>query len=275
MMKLFDLFHGEEAHQRNDLFDQVAETVLTMVIGHQRSTEDNKSFVDLLTEALGFASGAHIRERIIKNISIGEGNLAGEILQPFFERLREIDDALGSPAQKLARIRTELISKMTQLEQSLGAHLETYQKFGDSLAIVLRDVSVEAHNQSRDYGTARSAIQEAQRLASSAELRIRIRDDMKALQESEDSYKCAVCNQAKPDPSCALQMDLNLLPPEIRAQVTPEDRRKGYVELPRCRSCMVSQSQTQKAGGSGCLILILIPAVSGVSMLLHILGAYS
>jgi hypothetical protein len=74
-LNLFDLFHGEDAHQRNDLFDKVAETVLQMMISHHRSTGDNKAFVALLRKALKFASGSHVREKIPKNISIDEGNL--------------------------------------------------------------------------------------------------------------------------------------------------------------------------------------------------------
>jgi hypothetical protein len=112
MMDLFDLFHGQEAHQRNDLFDQVAETVLQMIIDHQKSTNDNKTFVDLLHKTLGFASGTQLRERIIKNISIGDANIDFDRLRPILDKLENIVTESCRPNVKLQRIKSTILPEL-------------------------------------------------------------------------------------------------------------------------------------------------------------------
>jgi len=181
MMDLFDLFHGNEAHQRTDLFDQVADTILQMVVAHQRSTDDNKTFVELLQRALGFASGAHIREKIIKNISIGEGNLKHELLAPIFKTLSSIQNSTDSPKEKYEAITEKIIPKLPEASSKIGANSDMCTNLMDSVALVLRGISVEANNLNSDIFTANGAIQLALKLAKSAELRNRISVDISQL----------------------------------------------------------------------------------------------
>lgn len=274
LLGLYDLFHGKDSHQRSELFDHVADQITSILVAYQGKTGDDAGCVALLKQALDFASGSRVRERIIQNISTCEGNVAGQLLKPFFLRLHEIDEDKITPAQKLARITAEILSQMPLIAQSLGTTSDTYREFGDSLSIVLRKISVDAHNNSRDYITANSAIQQALRLASNADLKSRIRDDIKALQESENSYKCAVCSQAKPDPACTLRMPIGLLPAEVISNISSEDIRKGYVEIPRCRACRDRQSQPKKAASSGCLVLLFIPTIAGITILFQLLRTF-
>ena len=181
LMDLFDLFHGKDAHQRNDLFDKVAETILQMVIAHQRSTGDNKSFVTLLQKSLQFASGAHVRERIIENISIGEGNLKGKLLEPIFKSLRSIQESSHKQKAKLASINENIIPKLPELVSKIGQDSEMCKNLFDSIAITLRGISVDANNLENDYSTALSAVQLAIKLAKSQELKTRLASDMQQL----------------------------------------------------------------------------------------------
>jgi hypothetical protein len=185
MMDLFDLFHGEEAHQRNDLFDKVAETVLQMVVSHQRATKDNKSFVDLLRKSLALASGVHIRERIIENISIGEGNLQHQVkqerLNSFFKILKYIQETPASPQVKYAQILDKIIPKLPEVSSELGANSELSGNLFDSVAIMLREISVDAHNSNQDFDTAMNAIKLAQKLVRNDDLKVRILSDTSQL----------------------------------------------------------------------------------------------
>ena len=267
LLGIYDLFHGKDSHQRSELFDHVAEQITSNLVEYQQKTGDDASCVVFLKLALDFASGSRVRERIIENISTCEGNVSGDLIKPFFVRLHEILEDEINPAQKLARITGEILSKMPQIAQSLGVTSDTYREFGDSLAIALRSISVDSHNQNRDYGTANLAIQQAFNLSSNADLKNRIRNDIKALQDSENSYVCAVCSQAKPDASCTLRMPIVSLPPEIMSKISNEDRRNGYVDIPRCRACRDRQSQPSKPSSSGCLLLLFIPSIAGISIL--------
>jgi hypothetical protein len=181
MMGLFDLFHGKDAHQRNDLFDKVAETVLQMVISHQRSTGDNKAFVALLQQALKFASGAHVRERILKNISIGEGNLKGQLLEPIFKLLKSIQGSSHRQKVKLASITENIIPKLPEVASKIGSDSEMCKNLFDSIAIALRGISVDANNLENDHPTALSAVLLALKLAKSQDLKARLQGDMQQL----------------------------------------------------------------------------------------------
>jgi hypothetical protein len=181
MMGLFDLFHGNDAHQRNDLFDKVAETVLQMVISHQRTTGDNKAFVTLLQKALKFASGAHVRERIIKNISIGEGNLKGQLLEPIFKTLKSIQESSNKQKAKLAAITENIIPKLPEVVSKIGPDSKICKNLFDSISITLRGISIDANNLENDYSTAFSALQLALKLAKSQELKTRLQGDMQQL----------------------------------------------------------------------------------------------
>jgi len=261
LMGVYDLFHGKDAHQRSELFDEVADVITNIIVLFQKNTGDNKTFVTYLKTALEFASGSRVRERIIQNISIGDGNIAGKIVQPFFERLHATNEANITPSQKLGRINSEIITMLPQIAQSIKTTSEAYIEFINSIALCLRSISVDAHNQSRDYRTAETAIQLALKLATSVDLKQRIQEDIKALRESEESYKCAICNQAKADPGCVLQLPISSVPQAARSKLSRDDILRGHVDIPRCRGCRDRQSQSKAKSGSGCLILVAIPFI--------------
>lgn len=181
MMDLFDLFHGNDAHQRNDLFDKVAHTVMMMVVHHLNSTGNNKTFVTLLQKALKFASGANVREVIINNISIGEGNLKLLFLEPIFKSLKSIQESSDRQKAKLTAMIENIIPKLPEVASKIGPDSEMCKNLFDSIAITLRGISVDANNLENDYSTALSAVQLALKLAKSQDLKTRLLGDMQQL----------------------------------------------------------------------------------------------
>ena len=276
IMQLFDLFHGEKAHQRNDLFDSVAETVLEMVVSHQKSTGDDKSFVLLLKRALVFANGPHIRERIIKNISIGDGNMRFQQLKPYFDRLKEIMSAKIDAPFRLERILHELVRAIPEIKRVIGSENEACGQYIDSVALALRDVSVEAHNSSRDYITAFKALNEATKLNPSVEVRSRIIEDATSLQESKNSYKCSVCGLAPPDPASAIIMPIASLSDELIRELSREDFNRGHISAPCCRACKSAfERSTQPKASSGCLVTLFAPLTIGGVIIYHAINLIS
>ncbi len=181
MMNLFDLFHGSDAHQRNDLFDRVAETLLNMIIGHQHATNDNKTFLASLNDALNFATSPILRERIIKNIAIAEGNLREGVIAPIFERLKSVQESSANPQSKLSMMNQEVLVLLPDVASQLRNDPKLLNQIHDSLAIVLRNISIDANNTSNDLATAKAAIHLAQKLVKKAELKERIDQDIRQL----------------------------------------------------------------------------------------------
>ena len=185
LLAIFDLFHGNESHHRSELFDEVAETVADVLVSYQKSTGDNRAFVDLLKQALLFASGSQIRERLIKNIAIGENNLAGQQLGPVFASMKEIADSQGTPAAKLQQMRASVLPKLPGLAGLLGTTSEAYHQLMDSVANALRSISIDAHNKHSDFVAANQAIELALRFAVDEKIKERIRGDIQALKINE------------------------------------------------------------------------------------------
>jgi hypothetical protein len=267
LMGLFDLFHGADSHQRGDLFDDVARTVADALVGYQRSTNDNKAFVDILQQALQFASGSQIRERLINNISIGENNLAGQQLEPFFKRLRQVTEGSGTPAQKLASLRATIIPELPKLAGQFGSTKAAYSNIINTVALALRDISIQAHNDYTDFVTATSALKLAMSFAGDPDIKKRLKDDSIALEDSKNNHKCVVCKVNAPDPSATLRMPIALFTGEDRLSLSSEDHKRGYVEAPRCLSCARKQEQQAKGTGSSCLVMALIPLVGIASLI--------
>jgi hypothetical protein len=189
LLAVFDLFHGDESHHRSELFDEVAETVANVLHAYQKSTGDTRAFVDLMKQALLFASGSHIRERLINYIAAGEDNLAAQKLAPIFKSLNSIEESHITPASKLQRIQREIMGQLPTLASSIGPQTDIYNNLVDSVAIVLRSVSVEAHNSASDLATALAAIELAYRLAADPALKKRIADDRTTLMQLANKQK--------------------------------------------------------------------------------------
>jgi hypothetical protein len=181
LMALFDLFHGAESHHRADLFDEVAEVVLNALVGYQKTTGDNKTIAGILQQSLLFASGSQLRERIVENISAVQNNILFQLVEPYFKYLSSIEKSGLPPQDKLARIKNKVLAHLPGLVAKVGADSELYTQLADSIAIVLRAISIDAHNEHHDYATADEAIKIAGKLAVDVNLRSKIATDVATL----------------------------------------------------------------------------------------------
>lgn len=192
LMALFDLFHGADSHHRADLFDEVAQTVVEALIDYQQATNDNRAFVTLLQQALVFASGSQVRERIVRNISIGQNNLSFEIVEPVFKSLSFIEKSEAKPREKLESIKNTILFKLPGLAAKIGSSTELYSRLADSVAIVLRTISIDAHNKYQDFETAEQAIQLALKLSADSNLKNKIMGDAGILANNKIHHDLAV-----------------------------------------------------------------------------------
>lgn len=72
---LYELFHTKDAHQKTELFDDVAAASIDCIVGYQRATGDDQLYVEVLRRTMPLATAAEVRERIQENLEIGESNL--------------------------------------------------------------------------------------------------------------------------------------------------------------------------------------------------------
>lgn len=167
--------HNE--HTQKDLLDDVATAVISCAVAHQKHTANNQIFVMLLQRALPFAITLDVRQRIEKNIGIGKGNLAYKKLEPVYELLSTIEQSTAPPNYKLARIRGEIIPRLSAVVSAEGSSSEVAADLSNSIATVLRGVSVDANNDHSDTDTALEVIELAIALAREHGLQTRVAAD--------------------------------------------------------------------------------------------------
>jgi hypothetical protein len=260
MMDLFDLFHGKEAHQRNDIFDSVAETVLSMVISHQRATADNNTFIKLLNETLKFASSQLLRERIKKNIAIGNENIKEEKLAPIYKKLNSIRESYMTPKVKFDSLKKTVLPLLPQLVSSVLNEPKLSDKVHDSIAALLRSISIDAYNDASDIDTAMEAILLAQKLVRDSELRARIIQDIQQLTDNKISSTCVFCGSS--DVGDSSMLDIAMHGNVSRREGTYQT---GTIKVPRCNKCAEDSKSSENTGCYGAIACIILGLVIGVS----------
>lgn len=192
LLELFDLFFGEAEHFQKEIFDDVASTAVGCVVEYQRNTGDNQTFVRVLERAMPLADSLDVRKRIEANISIGKSNLRGKELEPVYALLKSIQESKDSPSAKLAGFKRDAIpalnkatgiSGFSENYGYLSASAEDFKELFDSAAIVLRSISLDAWNNHHDRQTAVAANDLAIKHATSPEIKQRLAEDKRSLQQ--------------------------------------------------------------------------------------------
>jgi hypothetical protein len=258
LMAVFDLFHGAESHHRAELFDEVASAVTDALVSYQKETGDDQAFVDLLKQAQTFATGTQIRDRLTLNIGIGVGNLLAEELKPFFKSLNLITDSSTRPAFKLQQLREQIMPKLPAMATRLGPTSPSYNEVLDAVAIALRGISIEAHNDHQDFATAESALQIALKLAITQDLKRMINKDVKVLSSNKVGSLCYFCgvNPSGKDAVFELAMYGNL-----KRGFNGLNYSKISVPIARCAEC---KGKGSKATGNWFAVWIVCIAVGGL-----------
>jgi len=120
LLATFDLFYGEAPHPAKELLDEIAAACLACIVAHQRATDDNRTFVDLLERALPLAESSEVGKRIQENIQIGKNNLAHEKL---YGNLTPISSA---PSLRTINGIGFTLYGCTDKDPATGSYLATY-----------------------------------------------------------------------------------------------------------------------------------------------------
>jgi hypothetical protein len=183
LLEVFDLFFGEQEHFQKELFDEVANTAVNCLVAYQRKTSDNEQFVKLLERALPLAESIEVRQRIEENIGIGKGNLDQSKFDPVYAVLKSIQDSKKSPSERLGRFNAEVANVLISAIVGLSRDSDDYKQLWDSAAIVLRGIALDAWNNHQDRQTAFAANELAIKHATSPELKQRLAEDKRTLQQ--------------------------------------------------------------------------------------------
>lgn len=189
---LFDLFFGKENDLRNDLLDEAVAVCNRLQVAYHDAIHDDETCLEILNSVLPLATSIELRQQIEKNIATLNGFAANKKLEPVYALLKSIQDSKESPSVRLARFKRDAVAAIvkaagvTGFSENYGylsATSTDFMELFDSAAIVLRGISLDAWNNHHDRQTAAAANDLAVKHATNPELKQRLAEDKKALQQ--------------------------------------------------------------------------------------------
>ena len=178
---LNNLAAGGDPYDLAGLFDEVVSECQFCAVAHYNATGDGPSSITILETILPLARSDAVRAKVEENIATGRGNLVHEKLAPLYEALTAIEESKEAPYNRLA----EFVLTIGPLIATLGTILSTggtvQNLVSDRIAQLLRNISVDAWNTTKDKRTAFDALGRAEGFARSTELRRQLAADRAAL----------------------------------------------------------------------------------------------
>ena len=269
MMPLFELFHGD-SHYKTELFDEVAETANRLGIIYQKATDRNEGLVELLSHAMTCASADDLISRIRENIRLIEGNLKFEKLLPVIEAIKKLVDSKSKPSERLKQMEQRIIPMAAPFSKERVGD----KTLADLLASTLRNISIDAFNESEDIATAQKAICLAGDHARDGKLKQQIAKDRGLVEERLRRGLCVHCGKRMGDPAHKHEI-------AMYGDVRPDDSvfgigrilyRSGKIPVPRCTSCAKKHNSTLKEGDMTWLVIAVVGAIFGMLVMTHIAG---
>jgi hypothetical protein len=259
LQNLFELFFGSEFHHKTELFDDVASTLNSCLIQYSKKTDDFSENVILLKETLQFATSIDLRQLIQKNIHIGEGNLRHKELEPFYAEIKKIQDSKEKAQKRFEQLKLKGMPNLLAFSEKKANQKELIDEMSDAIAIASRSISIDAHNNEKDYRTAVEAIRLAAKLAKDSELKKRISDDLKVVEESFKDSMCHYCGKNMAQLSCANNISMF---GDITRHWGSVNYRHTKISVPRCAQCNECHNK-QEHTGCGLWVVFLLLGIGG------------
>ena len=175
---LYRLFLEKENNLGKEIADDIATLCNRMQVEYYKATGNNEACLELLRMALPFAFSDDLRLQIEKNIATVKSNLAYKELEPILATLNQIEESKDTPKAKLIKLKREILPLLETLVRTQGRNGNTASELANAVAINLRSVSIDAHNNHNDMVTGMEAIAIANGLALDPEIKRRLEQDI-------------------------------------------------------------------------------------------------
>jgi len=234
-MELYDLLLGSESHHRVDLFDSVASAVNQIMVAYHQKTQDHANLREVLEEAMDFAKGSVIIERLRSNIAIAENNLSRARWSGVYHLLEAIFASKADSAEKIKRITKEILEPLAQTPQH-ETSTPGFKTLLDTIATAFREIAITSKN----YTTALKAIHLAYRFVSDPESRIKFKHNLLMIEEGAGIATCGYCGNCKGEAKRKM-----IIPMYQMIDRTAQGLRFNTREIiiPRCSSCFADHQK--------------------------------
>lgn len=181
MSSHFELLLAPDHPTRADLYDDIADAINRIQITYHQKTEDDPTCLEILQQALPYATTLEIKGRIESNIRTLKSNISYAKLAPAYALLKTIREGKNSPFERLELFRNKASPLLTFVTSELAAADPARDQLWDTAATALRELSVEFWNTSQDIANAEATIGMAMQFVRTAETRKQLLADQKHL----------------------------------------------------------------------------------------------
>jgi hypothetical protein len=172
---------GREAYDLAGLFDEVVSECLSCAIAYYNATSDGPSSITLFETILPLARSEAVRTKVEENIATGKSNLLAEKLAPLHEPLTAIEESKEAPCNRLVEFILTIEPLVAKLGTMSSVAGPVQDLVSDRIAQLLRNISVDAWNTTKDDRTAFDALGRAEKFARSTDLKSQLATDRATL----------------------------------------------------------------------------------------------
>jgi hypothetical protein len=186
---LFETFLGKSSIHYTELFNEMAMACGYSGNAYQKETGDFEGYVTVTKAALPYATSPEAKKLLKENLEFGEQSIRRKSIAPFLADLQEIINSSELPREKLRMVKESIIPRLATIIQDEGSSSELAQEAQTSVGWVIRGLGLNAHNEHKDVPTAKEAIKLASKLARDPELKDKLAEDQKVLDENEEGAR--------------------------------------------------------------------------------------
>lgn len=172
---------GRDVYALAGLFDEVVSECQSCVVAYYNQTGDGPSSIAFLETLLPLARSEAVRSQVEENIATGRNNLLADKLAPLLEPLTTIEESKEAPYNRLAEFVLTIDPVVAKLGTIVSMAGPAQDIVCDRIARLLRNISVDAWNTTKDSRTAFDALGRAEKWVRSAELKTQLATDRATL----------------------------------------------------------------------------------------------
>jgi hypothetical protein len=167
---------------RDFLLDEVVTSACNCLVVFANETQKWDMCIDRLESALEIAVGETVRARVEKDLDKVR-DLAREeeletYLDPIHSQIEEIFESAISPQEKFSKLRDEIIPQFESIKAQKDQNSEVVIIGSNMIASALRSISIDLHNDAKDFDAAYEAIRLAENFCRDDELRSKLENDI-------------------------------------------------------------------------------------------------
>lgn len=214
-----------------DTRDEVAILIFESVALFAKATQKWGICAQHLEKALALAASPSNLERIQEALEIVRRNAEEaqieSALEPLIEKIKTITEAQIIPHAKYRKLTNLVEQSLAEIKGRFGEGSQAFLHATNLLAISIRNVAIELHNDSEQYGHALEAITLAYQLCRDEELRKKIEDDIVTIRKNAEFE--TLTKDLKPISSAPLLGSVNGIGTTLYGRSNFDPQTKSYL----------------------------------------------